>query len=297
MRLKSLTVRITCRRVPLLTIILALASVVSAQTPRPASTPAPQPSPTPSLERRFVKNILHDQVAIFTSPLHLSRHDTNWLLPLGLATGALITTDPNTERALDFNQSRLNASRDVSYLGSGYTTGGIAAAFYLIGRATHNARARETGLLGAEALIDSGILAQVLKVATQRPRPLQGEQKTGEFFAGGNSFPSGHATAAWTLAEVIAEEYKSHRLVRFGVYGLAAAVSVARYTGENHFLGDVLVGSAIGYGIGRYVYRTHHDRSLDDHYEKRPRGRLIPLISPHYTGRARGSGVTLAWNL
>ena len=42
----------------------------------------------------------------------------------------------------------------------------------------------------------------------------------------------------------------------------AAAVSVSRYTGRNHFLSDVLVGSALGYGIGRRQ-RQHHPRGLD----------------------------------
>lgn len=282
----------------LFAIVVVNASSACAQIPTPTPTgtpPASQPSPTPSLERRFIKNILHDQIEIFTSPLQISKHDANWLLPLGLSTGVLIATDPKTARALNYNQSRLNLSRDISYVGSGYGAGGIAAAFYVFGRVEHNARARETGLLGAEALIDSGIVAQVLKAASRRPRPLQDEDKNGDFFEGGSSFPSGHATAAWSVAAVVACEYKDHPLVRFGAYGLAAAVSAARYTGQNHFLSDVLVGSAIGYGIGHYVCRTYHDRSPDGDYRMRTRSRLFPAAAPRYNARARGYGATLAW--
>src|SRR5439155_937905 len=61
-----------------------------------------------------------------------------------------------------------------------------------------------------------------------------------------------------TLATVIANEYHDHRAVEIAAYGLASAVSISRFTGHNHFLSDVLVGSALGYGIGRYVYKTHH---------------------------------------
>jgi membrane-associated phospholipid phosphatase len=280
----------------LFAIVVVTASSACAQTPTPTATPpASQPSPTPSLERRFIKNILHDQLEIFTSPLHIRKDDTYWLLPLGLATGTLIATDPNTARALNNNQSRLNLSRDISYVGSGYGAGAIAAAFYVFGRVEHNARARETGLLGAEALIDSGIVAQVLKAASRRPRPLSDQDRNGDFFEGGSSFPSGHATAAWSVAAVVACEYKDHPLVRFGAYGLAAAVSAARYTGQNHFLSDVLVGSAIGYGIGHYVCRTYHDRSLDADYRVGTRSRLFPAAAPRYNARARAYGVTLAW--
>ena len=188
-------------------------------------------------------------------------------------------------------------SKVVSRLGEFYVTGGTAAAFYFVGRATKDARARETGLLGAEALIDSAIVVEALKTASQRQRPPV-DHTSGEFFDGGSSFPSGHAVSAWSLATVIAAEYGRRRpLVRFGVYGLAAAVSVSRYTGRNHFLSDVLVGSAIGYGIGRYVYRQHHDHSLDgeDLKKNSPRSKLFPLIEPHY-GRRRAYGITLAWS-
>src|SRR6266849_4525856 len=219
-------------------------------------------SPIPSLERRFFKNILQDQRAIWTSPLHLEGDDAKWLTALGLSTAALIATDRHTAGALHNDRLRLNISRDVAYLGSAGGASSIAGAFYLIGRATHNARARETGLLGGEALIDGGIVSGVIKHVTQRRRPRAPEP--GDFFEGGLSFPSGHTTAAWSLATVVANEYRDKRLVQISAYGLATAASMARFTGRNHFLSDVLVGSAIGYGIGRYVYRTHHDPSLSN---------------------------------
>src|SRR5216683_2126061 len=280
------------RCIVLLVFIIAGMSSASAQAP--GSTPTPQPSPTPTLERKFLKNILRDQRAIWTSPLHLQKEDAKWLVPLSLSTAALIATDRRTADALHDDRTRLNVSHAISYVGSDYGTGGIAGAFYLIGRATHNARARETGLLGGEALIDSGIVAAVLKSSTQRPRPRAGRER-GDFFDGGLSFPSGHAIAAWSLATVVANEYRDNRLVQISAYGLAAAVSMSRYTGRNHFLSDVLVGSAIGYGIGRYVYRTHHDPSLSDQASKKTPSKLLPRIAPQYEPRVRCYGVTLQW--
>src|SRR5713226_5303433 len=210
--MKSNVTRI-CRNVErgavLLVIIIAGMSSASAQTP----TPIPEPSPSPSLERRFFKNILRDQRAIWTLPLHLQGDDAKWLVPLGLSAAALIATDRRTAGALHNDRLRLNISRDVGYLGSAGGASGIAGAFYLIGRATHNARARETGLLGGEALIDGGIVAFVVKHATQRPRPRAGRER-GDFFDGGLSFPSGHTTAAWSLATVVANEYRDNRLVQ-----------------------------------------------------------------------------------
>jgi membrane-associated phospholipid phosphatase len=262
---------------------------------------APGAKPTPSLERRFFKNILDDQRAIWTSPFHMKRGDAKWLAPLGLSTAALIATDRRTADALDAgNQTRVRISRNISQGGALYTTGGIAATFYLVGRATKNARARETGLLGAEALIDGELVASALKLVTQRPRPLE-DNGSGEFFDRGRAFPSGHAVSAWSMATIVANEYGQHRpVVRFGAYGLATVVSISRFTGQKHFLSDVLVGSAVGYGIGRYVYRTHHDQTLDTvagkarHAENR--SKLIPFTSPLFSRATRSYGLALAWN-
>src|SRR5258707_14137516 len=279
----------------LLAIIIVGMSGAFAQTPTEPS-PTPQPSPTPTLERTFLKNILRDQRAIWTSPLHLEKEDAKWLVPLGLSEAALIATDRRTAGALHNDRLRLNISRDVAYLGSAGGASTIAGAFYLIGRATHNARARETGLLGGEALIDGGIVAFVIKHATQRRRPRAPEP--GDFFEGGLSFPSGHTTAVWSLATVVANENRHNRLVQVSAYGLAAAASMARFTGRNHFLSDVLVGSAIGYGIGRYVYRTHHDPALESTSQATPRApsKLLPLIIPRYERSARHYAVALVWS-
>ncbi|MDT4968490.1 MAG: hypothetical protein QOJ64_3227 [Acidobacteriota bacterium] len=295
-------------RVGIFCVLILIASMtIRAQAPAGKAPPVAQPSPTPnaksspSLERRFFRNILADQQAIWTSPFRIGRDDAKWLAPLGLATASLLATDRHTAGALAENdRTRLRISRDISQGGAFYTTGGIATGFYLVGRATNNARARETGLLGGEALIDSGIVVSVLKGVSQRPRPPL-DDASGEFFDGGQSFPSGHAASVWSLATVVAYEYGNHRpLVRFGAYGLATAVSLSRFTGQNHFLSDVLVGSAIGYGIGRYVYRKHHDPDLDasesDARGKSSRSKLMPFTSPVYSRASQSYGLALAWS-
>jgi membrane-associated phospholipid phosphatase len=268
-----------------------------AQTPVATPSPAPKASATPTLERQFLKNILSDQKAIWMSPFHLRGKDARWLVPLGAATAAFIATDRRTGDEIGKHTGQLNASRIVSYAGSGYGAGSVAVTFYLAGRVTHNRRARETGILGAEALIDSAIVVSALKGITQRRRPTSAKGR-GDFFDGGSSFPSGHAIEAWSLATVIANEYHDHRLVQISAYGIASAVSLARFTGRNHYLSDILVGSAMGYGIGRYVYRAHHRKAAGstDEEESRSHSKLLPLIAPDYNRRAREYGVALMWS-
>jgi hypothetical protein len=283
--------------ISVLVFILAVCSRTAAQIP----SPTPVPSPTPTLEREFFKNVLRDQKAIWTAPFHLHERDGRWLAPIGLGTAALIATDQQTGDEMAESTGQLNASRIVSYAGSAYGVGAVAGAFYIAGRAGHNPRARETGVLGAEALVDSAIVVTAVKEITQRTRPSGGRSRS-DFFDGGSSFPSGHSIEAWSLATVIANEYHDHVGVQIAAYGIASAVSVARFTGQKHYLSDVLVGSAMGFGIGRYVYRTHHqtkpgpgDGSEEEEaLESRTKRSLF--VTPMYSHTARAYGVAATWS-
>ena len=267
-----------------------LAFLVATLTVRAQTFPKPVPTPTPapSLEKEFFKNILRDQKAIWTAPLHLERSDAKWIIPSSIGFMALVTTDRITGDEMAEADRQVNASRIISYAGSVYGLAAAAGTFYLVGRSKHDARARETGILSAEAMVDSVIVEGALKGITQRARPADGVERS-EFFDGGSSFPSGHSTQVWAVATVVANEYQHNRAVQFAAYGIASAVSVARFTVHKHYISDVIAGSALGFGIGKYVYNAHHrDGSVSDS--------KWPMITPEYNRRAREYGVGLTWN-
>ncbi|HEY8412486.1 MAG TPA: phosphatase PAP2 family protein [Pyrinomonadaceae bacterium] len=263
-------------------VLLVSVVAVQAQT-SPAASPTPTPSPTPSLEHEFFKNILRDQKAIWTAPFHLERHDAKWMVPAGVGWMALVTTDRITGDEIGEANRQVAWSRHISNAGSVYSLAAAAGTFYFVGRAKDNYRARETGLLTAEAIIDSIIVEGGLKGITRRARPLDGRDRS-EFFEGGSSFPSGHATQTWAAATVIANEYQGHRAVQIAAYSVATAVSIARFTGHKHYLSDVVAGSALGWGIGRYVYHAHHG------------GFKGPLITTELNRAAHQYGLGLTWN-
>jgi membrane-associated phospholipid phosphatase len=258
-------------------------------------TPSPTPTPQVSLEKHFVSNILRDQKAIWLSPFKLDRYDAKWISVFGLGTASLIASDRSTSEWVGKRGGLPVISHDVSWAGKAYTTAGVAAAFYLTGRATHNAKASETGILVFQSLIDTGIVTEALKLATQRERPNSGFERA-EFFEGGSSFPSGHSSSVWSVATVIAYEYKDHPLVKYGAFAAATAVSMSRFSSREHFLSDVVVGSAIGFGIGRYVYRTYHDPNTDAP-KQRSVTRLFPTLIPYYDARTRTYGGSVSWRL
>jgi hypothetical protein len=264
-------------------VMLAITVALHAQTP----------APTPTLEHEFFKNVLRDQKAIWTAPFHLERSDMKWVVPSSIGFMTLVTTDRNTGDEIFEADRQVKASEWISNAGV-YGLVAAGGTLYVIGRTKNNYRARETGVLSAEAIINSIIVGGALKGITQRARPLDGHERS-EFFDGGSSFPSGHSAQAWAVATVVAHEYKDRPAVQIAAYGIASAVSVARFTGHKHYISDVVAGSALGFGIGKYVYKTHHRESLakdDDSGEVSK----WPLIAPQYNRQARQYGVALTWS-
>ena len=125
-------------------------------------------------------------------------------------------------------------------------------------------RAHETGLLSGEALINSYAVVEAFKFAFARERPTATDGQ-GRFFqtVSNASFPSTHSTLGWTIAPVIAHEYPGW-LSQTLAYSGATAISVSRVAGRQHFPSDVVAGAAIGWLIGRQVYRAHHNPDIDD---------------------------------
>ena len=65
------------------------------------------------------------------------------------------------------------------------------------------------------------------------------------------------------MASVIAHQYPHPIIVPIIAYALATTVVVSRVGAQQHFPGDVLAGSAMGWFIGDYVYGRRHNPELD----------------------------------
>jgi len=238
----------------------APSSVAAAAAPLPSPAPPGtgggcqwQAAETESWFRRTLKRGLQDQCEIYVAPSHASA--VKWDLGFLALTAGLIASDPHASGAL--SRDHLTVSRDISNVGLYATTASVGG-LWLTGAATHNPHTREAGSLGAEALANTAAVYAVMQVIAGRQRPLQGDGG-GHFWkdnALNSSFPSGHAMFTWTEASVIAHEYPEP-WVKWLAYGTATAVSVTRFTGKEHFPADVVVGSTLGYLIGRHIFHSH----------------------------------------
>jgi membrane-associated phospholipid phosphatase len=227
-------------------------------------------------------DVLHDQRGIWTSPAHVRGRKLLWLVPFAAATSVALVYDARAMNSLGPSATRIRVSNDFTHVGSGYVLVGAAGATYLFGKFEHHEGPREAGILALEAVANSALVVEGLKLATNRQRPYV-PPGTGKFwpddtdvYSFSSSFPSGHAAASFAFARVMVEETPGHPWLHALFYGLATSIAIARVTGENHFPSDALVGSVIGYTIGGYVY--HHHSTF--YIPKTKALRIEPLYNP-----------------
>jgi membrane-associated phospholipid phosphatase len=234
-----------------------------AETKKKAETQNEEDHAQGTSFKRMFLNVPGDQKTIWTSPLHFRAKDSFWLLPLGGVTAGLIGSDEHSMTRARSNADAISLGKNVSDI----TLVGMAsvpALMYVWGGVQGYPRAHETGLLSGEALINSFVVDEALKAAFARERPTTVDGQ-GRFFQtiSNASFPSTHSMLGWTLASVIAHEYPGW-LSQTLAYSGATAISVSRVAGRQHFPADVVAGAAMGWLIGRQVYRAHQDPEIDD---------------------------------
>lgn len=169
-----------------------------------------------------------------------------------LATSASTFLDgPINKYLINRNDPVLNVVNDVgNHYGKPYSAFIVTGGFYITGLIVGNEWARETGLVLGTALLTSGLIESNLKPLIGRARP--GHQmgnfdfhplKKGALF---HSFPSGHASIAFTITLVLAQRIHNTPLKVF-FYSLAAATAFCRLYSNAHWFSDVVFGGAVGW--------------------------------------------------
>jgi len=266
-----------CLVIALLTVSTVFAQEVeTAQSPAGNQQPQPQPTKPP-----YLKEFLRDERDLWTSLIKKDTYTSHGMkkygIPFVLLSGALIATDSKTAEYLPNTDDQKRWSGRVSEAGAAYTLAAVSGGTYLIGKFTGNKHAQETGLLAAHALGHAQIVTAAVKQMTNRRRPAVTDGRAG-FWKGGDSFPSGHSASSFAVATVFAYEYKHKPLVPIVSYTAASLIAVSRVGAQRHWVSDVVVGGSVGFLIGRYVYKRHHDPTLPGGAVP-PRNRLVPEIN------------------
>jgi membrane-associated phospholipid phosphatase len=206
---------------------------------------------------------LEDTKLYFTAPLRWDQQD--WMY-FGGALVAVATAHQFDQRVRDHfarGSNALNGGQDTNSLRDAAPTIALIA-----GTGVSAWFLRDSdGYQEAWSLLESGVLssatAEVLGFAGGRERPDE-TTSPNRWRAGGDSFPSLHASAAWAVGTVFAEsgsdDYRWLRRV-LG-YGAAAGTSYVRIHENVHWLSDTVAGTALGIATARFVLNR---RQIESH--------------------------------
>jgi membrane-associated phospholipid phosphatase len=206
----------------------------------------------------------HDQKDIWLTFPGRVATGHHWIPVLGVTSGtaALIFADPHIARYFRNHAQNLDKVDDVfDPMITTVAVVALPASLMTAGYLRHDPYQVNTALSATLAYGDSAVVDLVTKAITRRQRPSDVEATgtfTDTFFNPGkspfkgSSFPSGHATAAFSVATVVANRYGNHKWVPWAVYSVATLISISRITTNAHFSSDVFLGASYGYTISKF---------------------------------------------
>jgi membrane-associated phospholipid phosphatase len=110
-----------------------------------------------------------------------------------------------------------------------------------------------------EAVVLGTVSATVLKALAGRERPNKSTSHS-SWGHSGDSFPSGHTTAAFAAAQVFSDRLERDQWgLRVLAYGLATATAYARLNSNVHWFSDTVAGAALGMATGRFMSGRGYD--------------------------------------
>ncbi len=124
-----------------------------------------------------------------------------------------------------------------------------------------NDKLGDTFWRSVDAMVISGVGAQAMKYTFQRERPSQTSDPN-RFFQGSHaqSFPSGEVAAISAAVTPFIVNYGHDHPAVYALALLPAYDAVARLKTRGHWQSDVLVGAAIGTGVG--IWAAHRRSPL-----------------------------------
>ena len=222
----------------------------------------------------IIQGFLKDHLDLWKSPLKMNAKKYLFWAPVLVSTAISLRNDEQIYSSFNDFQGKHkwvdNVSSVITLGGDKYVLIGTALAFYGGGALFENTQAKQTGIMALQALGHAAVFVTAGKLVTGRERPLYNNgvsywhwfpsslrQFGSDPRAKYESFPSGHTIAAWSVATVIAKQYRKTIIVPVFAYGLATGVGLSRVMEDKHWLSDVIVGAAMGYTIGSFVVKTH----------------------------------------
>lgn len=241
---------------------------------------------TVRFNKYYFKKYWTDTKAIVVSPVKWDERDWTKFGVFVAAEGGLLFADQSVK---DYFQSHQNAtetyiSRNIlEHFGAEHSII-VMSGIFTYGILAKDKKCVSTALLALESFALASLVTRIPKTLVGRDRPDNWEGNGPFTFKGpfhGNSFPSGHTTASFAVASVIATQFRDSKWIPVTAYSVATLAGLSRIYDNKHWLTDVVAGATIGTLVGNLVSRRSTNSKLT----------VIPF------GNGNFQGVRLAYTL
>jgi membrane-associated phospholipid phosphatase len=216
--------------------------------------------PAAQAEDFTLSDVWSDTTGYFTAPLRWNAN--NWEL-FGATAAAVVVAHQfdSTVRNHFAGRTPTLGAKDKNSTTDAIPAAALVAGTFAAGLMLDEKVGRIEAYRMVEAAAFGGITTEVMKFAAGRSRPSE-SLSANDWRKGGSSFPSLHATAAFAIGTVFAESGPDdYRWVRRVVgYGIAAGTAYARLHDNQHWLSDVVAGSAIGIYSGAFTMNRRQEK-------------------------------------
>lgn len=226
--------------------------------------------------RSYTRNLRYNALRVFSKP-NLPR----LLIGTGLSAGSSFL-DGETVDLFERRPMRTFGSVGATVGGTG-AVAALAVGLFSAGRISPGDRFRSSSYDASQAILITTAYTFGLKFATRRERPDGSNRR---------SFPSGHASVAFSWATVFQQHYGPK--VGVPAFAVASLIATSRLAHRSHYLSDIVAGAALGHVVGRTVFRGN-SRPAEGVPAKPivPGPKLELRVVPCF-GPAGGSGLALA---
>ncbi|MDP3914870.1 MAG: phosphatase PAP2 family protein [Bacteroidota bacterium] len=229
--------------------------------------------------KAYFKKYWIDTKGIVTSPARWQQRDWVKLGILITGTASLTLAD---QSVADFFQSHQNKTETyisanfLEHFGAEHSIL-LMSGIFTYGILAKNKRSVSTALLALESFALASLVTRIPKTLAGRQRPDNWQGDGPYTFKGpfnGTSFPSGHTTASFAVASVIATQYRDIKWIPVAAYSVASLAGISRIYDNKHWLSDVVAGAVIGTVVGNFVSHRSSDSKLS----------VIPFGNSNYQG-------------
>jgi len=222
-------------------------------------------------EQFDVSTVLDDAKLYVTAPIRWDEKD--WLYFGGtlVAIGASHTLDGKVRHHFAKSTRAVLNGKDPNSVRDALPAAALVAGTFAYATLTDDSEGRVETYTMLEAAAFSSATSEALKFVAGRARPNE-TTSADKWRAGGSSFPSLHATAAFAIGTVLAESGNDdYRWIRRVLgYGVATATVYARLHDNVHWLSDTVAGAAIGISTAHFTMNRRKERDASGEWSIAP---------------------------